>query len=99
MTKLPLPPGLHLIPDGSAGGIFNRNYGSRQRLVEMDNLGSGPTPRCSDWASWRKIRIEYWQSIIPPPIERWDPGHLSLYDSVERLRQSEIIHIWAATSL
>jgi hypothetical protein len=99
MTKIPLPTGVHLILGGSAGGIFNRNFGSRQRMVDDDRLSCGPTPRCPDWTTWRELRLDWWQSIWAPPLDTWRPNPFGLYDSVERLREAEVIHIWAATGL
>ena len=97
-SKLPLPPGVHVILGGSAGGIFNRNYGSKQRLIDYDVLSCGPTPKCESIAAWEAMRLEYWESLVPGS-DIFGAIRSSLTEELARLRDAERIHIWAATGL
>ena len=53
-----LPPGVHVILGGSAGGIFTRNYSRKQLLIDHDVLSCGPTPKCESIAAWEAMRLE-----------------------------------------
>jgi hypothetical protein len=93
-------PGLHVILGDSAGGTFTRIYHARDRLlIDQDVLCCGPTPRCDDLRAWRKVRDDFWNSLVPGA----DFGHVespfNLIDHLESLRLAEQTCVWAATSL
>jgi hypothetical protein len=99
MSKLPLPPGIHIILGDSAGGIFNRVFGATRLLADQDVLCCGPTPACATLDEWRGMRMAYWKSLVPARYLEAAIGEGGLNDYSTRLLEAERIHIWAATSV
>lgn len=96
----PLPPGIHVILGDSAAGTFTRVFRARDRLlIDQDVLSCGPTPKCDDLRAWNTLRNDYWTSLIPGGENEHVPAPYNLVSNVERLRDAERIHVWAATSL
>jgi len=98
MHEKPLPPGVHVVLGGSAGGTFRRVFHPRERLiVDNDVLCCGPTPRC-DPAAWVAVRDEYWNPIVKPLgyLAEWPSN---LVEHAAEFSGAERITIWAATSL
>ncbi len=99
MIKL-LPPGLHIVLGDSAGGIFTRVFFARDRLlIDQDVLSCGPTPPFADLAAWRKVRADYWSSVVPGNVGEHVHSRFNLLDNAARLVDAERIHIWAATGV
>ena len=96
-TRLQAPPGLHIILGDSAGGIFTRNYGRQDLLVDRDVLSVGPTSRCADFAAWKAMRSAFWREVVPD--ETLHPPTLNIADDADRLRAAERINHWAATGV
>jgi hypothetical protein len=95
-----LPPGLHLLLGDSAGGIFTRVFFARDRLlIDQDVLSCGPTPECADLHAWQKLRLDYWNGIIPGHAGEQSPSRFNLVQNAARLKDAERIHIWAATGV
>lgn len=99
MIKI-LPPGLHVLLGDSAGGIFTRVFFARDRLlIDQDVLSCGPTPQCDDLAAWLKLRLEYWNGIVPGHAGEHVQSRFNLVQNAERLKDAERVHIWAATGV
>ena len=99
MIKL-LPPGLHVILGDAAGGIFTRVFFARDRLlIDQDVLSCGPTPPVTDLAAWSRLRLDYWNSMVPGHAGETAPSRFSLVQNAQRLVDAERIHIWAATGV
>lgn len=99
MIKL-LPPGLHVLLGDSAGGIFTRVFFARDRLlIDHDVLSCGPTPRCVDLNAWSKLRLDYWNGIVPGHAGEHAPSRFNLVQNAKRLADAERVHIWAATGV
>lgn len=95
-----LPPGLHLILGDSAGGIFTRVFFARDRLlIDQDVLSCGPTPPCMDLALWTQGRRDYWTSFVPGNAGEHVHSRFNLVDNAERLKDTERVHVWAATGV
>ena len=97
-SKEALPSGVHVILGDSAGGIFTRNWGRQNLLVDRDVLNCGPTPTCESLAAWKAMRLEFWKSLVPGS-DLSEAATLNLSDDADQLRDAERIHIWAATGL
>ena len=99
MIKL-LPAGLHLILGDSAGGIFTRVFFARDRLlIDQDVLSCGPTPPITDLDAWKKLRFDYWGSIVSGGASEHVPSRFNLVDNAQRLKDAECVNIWAATGV
>lgn len=99
MIKL-LPPGLHVLPGDSAGGIFTRVFFARDRLlIDHDVLSCGPTPRCTDLVAWKKLRHDYWNDVVPGHTGEQTLSRFDLLQNARRLAEADRVHIWAATGV
>jgi hypothetical protein len=99
MIKL-LPPGLHVILGDAAGGIFTRVFFARDRLlIDQDVLSCGPTPACADLASWTRMRLDYWNTLVPGLAGEQVQSRFNLVQNAQRLKDAERVNIWAATGV
>jgi hypothetical protein len=99
LTKRQPPPGLNVILGDSAGGTFKQSFGAENLLVDPDVLSCGPTPKCADFDAWGRMRLDYWNGLIPDePITRRSFEH-GLLSNAPRLREAERVNLWFATSL
>ena len=99
MIKL-LPAGLHILLGESAGGSFTRVFFARDRLlIDQDVLSCGPTPRCTDLATWSKLRHDFWSSFVPGSAGEHVHSRFNLVDNAKRLADAERIHVWAGTGV
>jgi hypothetical protein len=95
-----LPPGLHVLLGDSAGGIFTRVFFARDRLlIDQDVLSCGPTPKIDSLAEWQKLRLDYWNSVVPGHVGEQAQSRFNLVQNAERLKDAERVHIWAATGV
>lgn len=99
MSRKELPPGLHVILGDSAAGTFNAAFGAERLLIDQDVLSCGPTPACASLEAWKAMRGEYWRSVVRDGVDEHVDSQLNLLDNLARLRESERVTIWAATSL
>ena len=96
--KTPLAPGVHVIFGDSAAGIFRRVFDPGDRLiVDRDVLSCGPTP-CDGLESWREVRREFWNAVVPG-LAPQPATNFELLGESEGLRHAERVTIWAATGL
>ena len=96
----PLPPGIHVIFNRSAAGIFNRVFrgGWNELLVAGDALCAGPTPAREKLEDWLQMRFEYWSGQVEDP-EMLMPSPFGIEHNADRLREAERVTTWAGTSL
>lgn len=100
VKKSPLPPGVHLILGHSAGGIFNRVFQNtrEQMLVDVDVLSAGPTPATDNLDEWWRVRLDFWNGVVPDLETRSTPSSL-IFPDLGRLNSADRATIWAATDL
>ena len=95
-----LPPGIHVILGDSAGGIFRRVFGGDDRLlIDQDVLCCGPVPATSDLVAWQNVRERYWRNLVPDLALTHVSSPSNLVVNAQRLKEAELVTLWAATSL
>jgi hypothetical protein len=95
-----LPPGLHLVLGDSAAGTFTRVFFAQDRLlIDHDVLSCGPTPPCTDLATWNRLRLDYWTGFVPGNPGEHLQSRFDLVANAGRLKDAECVHIWAATGV
>ena len=93
---------IHIIHGDSAAGCLEQALrpASGDILVAYDDLSCGPLPGLDPLDSWRRVREQYWRSIIPGLTDA-SFGQLErdLLTSTFALADAESIVLWVGTGL
>ena len=93
---------IHIIHGDSAAGCLEQALrpAPGDILVAYDDLSCGPLPRLDPLDSWRRVRKEYWRSIIPGLTDAsFEQLARDLLTNTFVLRDAESIVLWVGTGL